>query len=421
MKTRLTVTILGVAIAAAPAAAQTPAPAAETPPAAPAEAAPAEPAPDAPVAEAAPAPEVATVEEAVAPEEPAASVEEEAAPAAAWYDSVLVNGFASVAYSFNAARPAGEANQLRVFDTDDGTINVDVIEVVVQKPAAAPGEAGFRVDLEAGSTIPGATASAGLFRDADGVAGDFDLQQAVVSYVGKVGKGLRLDVGKFVTHMGYELIEGYDGFNDNYSRSFLFGYAIPFTHTGAKVSYPLSDKISGMLMVANGWDVVKDNNDGKTVGAQLIGVFGPATAYLNYVGGPEQMANNSDWRHVLDVSAVFAATDELSLGVNADYGYEKIAGASATWSGAAAYAKYAITPEFSVAARGEVFDDGDGARTGVAQTLLEGTVSPSFKLGSNLVLRGDLRIDRSNEQSFMTDDSTSSHQLTVAVNAIGLL
>jgi hypothetical protein len=341
----------------------------------------------------------------------------ETTPDVHWYDTVSVNGFASVAYSYNAARPSDQGNQLRVFDTDDGTINVDVIEVVVQKAAAAPGEAGFRVDLVAGSTIPGATASAGLFRDADGVAGDFDLQQAVVSYVGDVGKGLRLDVGKFVTHMGYELIEGYDGFNDHYSRSILFGYAIPFTHTGAKLSYPLSDQITGMLMVANGWDVVKDNNDGKTVGAQLIGTFGPATAYLNYVGGPEQMANDSDFRHVIDVVAVVKATEALTLGVNGDVGFE----AGTSWSGTALYAKYDVTPGFALAARGEVFDDPDGVRTGTAQTLIEGTLSPSLKLGDNLVMRGDLRVDRSDQQSFMTSDATSSHQVTVAVNAIGLL
>jgi hypothetical protein len=419
MKTALSVAFLGLLGAVAPVAAQP----AETAPATVPEPPPAEEAPaaEAPVPEPEPTPEVvATTTESEATEEVAVSEE---APAPAWYDSVLVNGFASVAYSRNAGSPGDQANHLRVFDTDDDTINVDVIEVVVQKPAAAPGEAGFRVDLVAGSTIPGATASAGLFRDADGVSGDFDLQQAVVSYIGKVGDGLRLDVGKFVTHSGYELIEGYDGYNDQYSRSFLFGYAIPFTHTGAKLSYPLSPKVTGMLMVANGWDVVKDNNGGKTIGGQLIATVGPATGYLNYCGGPEQAGNDSNWRHLLDVVAVVKATDVITLGVNGDLGYETDAlpTGSATWAGAALYARWDATPVFALAARGELFDDKDGARTGTAQTVIEGTISPSVKLGKNLVLRGDLRVDRSDSQVFMTEDSTSSHQLTVALNAIGLL
>jgi len=59
--------------------------------------------------------------------------------------------------------------------------------------------------------------------------------------------------------MGYELIEGYDGYNDNYSRSILFGYAIPFTHTGVKASYAFSSKVAGMVEVVNGWDLLRDN------------------------------------------------------------------------------------------------------------------------------------------------------------------
>ena len=48
---------------------------------------------------------------------------------------------------------------------------------------------------------------------------------------------------------GYEVIDGYDGFNDNATRSFVFGYAIPFTHTGLKASYTFSDQVAGMLML----------------------------------------------------------------------------------------------------------------------------------------------------------------------------
>jgi len=396
-----------------------PAPAAEepapAPTAAPAPAMPAEPPVTASVAE--PAEEPVPVAE-------VAAVEAEAEPAAAWYDALSVNGFASVAYSFNANNPPEETNQLRVFDTDDGTNNVDVIELVVQKTASEPGQAGFRVDLTAGSSVPAAAASAGLFRDADGNAEDFDLQQAFVSYVGDVGRGLRLDVGKFVTHMGFELIEGYDGYNDHYSRSILFGYAIPFTHTGAKVSYPFSDKLSGMLMVANGWDNVKDNNSGKTIGAQLAAVIGPANAWLNYVGGPEQAGENGNFRHVVDAIVTVAPVDPITLGFNADLGWEKdavMAGQSAMWMGTALYAKWQATEAASLALRGEVFKDRDGVRTGAAQTLFETTLSPAIKLGDNIVLRGDLRYDRSNQESFMTSDGTARQQFTVALNALGIL
>ena len=71
------------------------------------------------------------------------------------------------------------------------------------------------------------------------------LQQAYLTAVLPVGAGLTVDVGKFVTHMGNEVIESKD--NWNYSRSFLFAYAIPYYHTGIRLTYPLASTLSGTL------------------------------------------------------------------------------------------------------------------------------------------------------------------------------
>ena len=55
--------------------------------------------------------------------------------------------------------------------------------------------------------------------------------------------------GKYATHMGYEVIGGYDGYNDNFSRGFIFGYGIPFTHTGLKATYAFNSKIAAMVSI----------------------------------------------------------------------------------------------------------------------------------------------------------------------------
>jgi len=424
MSSRTCWTMLGVLVLGAPALAMAQ-PAEPTPPPPAEEAAPAgETTPattDAPPAEVAQTGAVgvepATATTSVAPEE--------TPPETRWYDTLQVNAFASIAYSYNTNRPADDANQLRVFDTDDGSVNVDVVEVVVQKPASAPGEAGFRVDVVAGSTVPAAEASAGLFRDADGNAQDVDLQQGFVSYIAEIGDGLRIDAGKFVTHMGYEVIEGYDGYNDHYSRSLLFGYAIPFTHTGVKASYPITPQLTGMLTVVNGWDNVKDNNSGKTFGAMLNGVFGPATTYLCYIAGPEQENENGNWRQVLNAIVSVKPVEGVTVAVDADYGAEPeaVMTGDAQWYGAALYGKYELTPVVALAVRGEAFRDDDGARTGAAQTLYEATFTPTFKISDNFVLRGDLRFDKSNVESYVTDDEMdpSKQQLTIAINALGIL
>src|SRR5215510_5232066 len=132
--------------------------------------------------------------------------------AAPWWEQITLDGFVSTTYSYNFNRPADRINRFRVFDFDDNTFKIDVAELVVQKAVSGVGEAGFRIDLEAGGSIPRVSSATGLFRDSS-EAEDFDLQQAFVSYVAPVGRGLRFDFGKFVTHHGYEVIEGYDGYN----------------------------------------------------------------------------------------------------------------------------------------------------------------------------------------------------------------
>src|SRR6185436_13237563 len=189
----------------------------------------------------------------------------------------------------NFNRPASRTNQFRVFDQRDNTFTFDQFELVAQKAAAERGEAGFRADLSFGSSVPHVTASSGLFRDEDGSADDVDLQQAFGTWVAPLGQGLRLDLGKFITPHGYEVIDGYDGWNDNATRSFLFGYAIPFTHTGARASYAFSPQLSGMVMVVNGWDNAVDENRSKSVGAQVAVTPAPSfSIYLNGMYGPER-------------------------------------------------------------------------------------------------------------------------------------
>jgi hypothetical protein len=337
-----------------------------------------------------------------------------------WFDELAVNAFVSTAFQYNGNRPTTGANSYRVFDFNDNSFNLDVAELVVQIPVSKPNDAGFRVDFAAGNSIPQIT------KTQDQTAAQFDLQQAFASYIAPLGSGLRFDVGKFVTHMGYELIEGYDGYNDNYSRSILFGYAIPFTHTGVKASYAFSSKVSAMVEVVNGWDLLRDNNRSKSLGAQLtIAPVAPLTVLLGWVGGAELEDDNHAKRNVFDVVAIFKPTKALTLGVNGDYGTETGTsavnpGSDATWKGIAGYATLAVTSKFSVALRGETFHDEDGVRlgTGTRTTLSEGTLTPSYKFTEHVVLRGEVRFDKANQPILTRRAALSDKQTTIGANVI---
>ena len=355
-----------------------------------------------------------------APADSATSATAAAAALPKWFEELAVNAFVSTAYQYNSNRPTTGATSYRVFDFNDNSFNLDVAELVVQIAALKPNDAGFRVDFAAGNSIPQIT------KTQDQTAAQFDLQQAFASYIAPLGSGLRFDAGKFVTHMGYELIEGYDGYNDNYSRSILFGYAIPFTHTGVKASYAFSSKVAGMVEVVNGWDLLRDNNRSKSVGAQLtLTPVAPLTMFLNWIGGPELANDNHTKRSVFDVVAILKPTSALTLGVNGDYGTEDGTsavnpGSDATWKGIAGYATYALTSKFSVALRGETFRDEDGVRlgTGTNATLSEGTLTPAYKFTDHVLLRGEVRYDKANQPILTKRGTLADKQTTVGANVI---
>jgi hypothetical protein len=317
--------------------------------------------------------------------------------------------------------PTSRLNSYRVFDADDNTFNVDVAELVLQKTVAKTGDAGFRMDLEVGSAIPEKTQSYGL-----SVGRSADLQQAFLSYVAPLGSGMRLDFGKFITHLGTEVIEGYDGYDVNYTRSFVFNYAIPFTHTGVKASYAVSSALSATVMVVNGWDNAKDNNSGKSVGAQIILVpVSPVTLYLNYIGGPEKADTNGHVRNMYDVVASWKVLKALTLGVNGDYGVEKGAslvdpGKNAVWKGVAGYARVDVTSKLALALRGETFHDEGGTRLGVTApaTVGEFTFTPTYKVSDRFIVRSDLRFDSANAPLFVKNSGLSDKQTTISTNII---
>ncbi len=159
-------------------------------------------------------------------------------------------------YVFNTRDPRSQENDFRIFDHKANSFMLDLAQIRLQKEAPMGG-LGFKFKLSFGETAR-FIHSRGLGDTNDTV----DLTEAYVDYLAPLGKGLKVSFGKFVTMHGAEVIEAIDNFN--YSRSFLFNYAIPFTHTGFRVYYPFSDQFNVAAYLVNGWDNTNDNNRGKT-------------------------------------------------------------------------------------------------------------------------------------------------------------
>ncbi len=226
--------------------------------------------------------------------------------------------------------------------------------------------------------------------------------QASAQWQTQVGRGLLLEAGIFPSHIGMEAFQTKD--NWNYTRSWL-GELSPYYQTGLKLAYPLSTRWSAQLHVLNGWQLVGDNNRGKSVGGQLAYASDRFSVAFNGIAGPELPDNDDDVRLLGDVVATFKPTPSLSLGISLDAAREgPPAGDAATWQGIGLYARIA-PPESrtAFALRGEYYDDQDGAISGSAQTLKEVTATLEHRPVPRLILKLEGRWDRSSAPAFASD------------------
>jgi hypothetical protein len=321
-------------------------------------------------------------------------------------------------YTYNFRDPDSGVNEQRIFDQKANTFLLDLAQIQFLREAAKPGEVGYKLKFSAGETAK-FIHSAGLGNPGD----EFDLTEAYVNYVAPLGSGLKLQFGKFVTSPNFEVIEAKDNFN--YSRSFLFNYSIPFTHTGFSAGYAFSKFLNAAVYLLNGWDVTEDNNKGKTFGATVwVTPVDPIALTFNVLYGPEQNDNTSNNRFLFDWVGVYKATKSLTFALDIDYAHEKRdplkGGADSQWYGVAAYAKYEFTPKLSAALRAEYFHDKDGVRTGIAQELKEITFTPEYKLTNALLLRPEYRHDWSDQNAFDSGHGTldRKNQDTISVGIL---
>jgi hypothetical protein len=326
-----------------------------------------------------------------------------------FFRDVEVSGIVDGYYSFNNNK-VDMFTQGRAFDVRHNAFSLQLAKLTLQKANSKDSPLGFRVDLGAGETVDR------IISISDSSRNDATkhVMQAYASYVAPLGSGLTIDFGKLYTPVGAEVIETKDNFN--YSRGWLFAFG-PYYHAGLRVKYAFNDKAALSGFVFNGWDNIFENNvgenAGKTVGFQLG--LTPSKKFAltqTYLAGPEApLANVPDisardnWRHIADTVVTVYATDKLTLLGNFVYGSDaNNNGVRGYWNGFAGYFKYAFNNRFAFSPRFEVFNDRDGLRTGVAQTVKDITLTQELKLLNNFITRFEYRRDFSN-QNFFTNSA----------------
>jgi len=331
---------------------------------------------------------------------------------------ISVNGYIDAGYS-HADRniETGTGVSTRVFDSQNNSFALHQFGLSVSK---LPKEGfGGLVNVTVGSDAQV------IHSFPEGAGGSmFDVTQAYAQYS---GGPLTLIAGKFATLQGTEVI--WSPSNANVSRSILFG-AIPFTHTGVRATWALSDTVSLIAGVNNGWDQLTDRNRDKTVelGATLNPIKPLNIAISGYSGkepAPLPTSASSGTRTSINATGSYSITDAISVGaevlsVSQDVPVGGGATTSVKYTGVAGYGSYTFTRKLRGALRVENFDDKDGAKFGVAGTKYrEVTATGAYLAADNFEARAELRRDQASNQVFRDYQGAPSNTLmTIALQGL---
>jgi hypothetical protein len=259
--------------------------------------------------------------------------------------------------------------------------------------------------------------------DSTGEAGtEIEIDNLLLSFVPAGATNLALNFGKIDLPIGFERDD--EPLNFLVSPSFNFELARPVKMVGLNGSWRASPRLAVDAFLFNGWDTDLDANHGKTGGTRLEFLPRPGvTLGVGGLYGSEGEAGESNNRYLLTLDYAVQPSWDWVIAGEANYGGDHGVlpdGSDAQWGGAMVTLLHRLSPRWGVAARAEVFRDGDGARTGATQTLESYSIAPLYSLGvgregifanvqhttvriPRLQLRGELRVNHSSEAFFDTD------------------
>lgn len=344
---------------------------------------------------------------------------------------IAVTGYVDAAYTYYSIDPDDQQALLNYFDDRQSTFGVKQAGLTI---SSLPKEGfGALVNVTAGSDAD----KIHSFGGSD--SSNFDLTQAYVQYA--TGP-LTFMGGKFNTLAGAEVIAPTG--NTNISRSIAFLYALPFTHTGVRVAYAPMDGLTLYAGVNNGWDQQDDMNSDKT--GELGVIWSPTSAITwaaSIYSGNETIEDGlgdvqNTNRFLFDTVLTIKATDALTFVLNYDMGSQEDAITDSSgdlddgeWTAIIAYANYQINEQWRVSLRGEQFDDKDGVRIGLADLNPESssfgelsakttaaTLTVGYAAADNFEIRGEVRMDKTEEDALVDDDKADDSQTYFAVEAL---
>lgn len=302
----------------------------------------------------------------------------------------------------------------RLYGRRNDEFSLDMFQLGLDRiPAADRRDAGFSVRLNVGSS---ATPLRPLGFD---IGQDADLTVATAMLSTPVGDGrLVATGGRMTTLLGYEVVES--PYNPNVSVGYQYIFVEDFTGTGLDAQWIPSSRWAARARITNGWDVLDDNNRGKTGFARLDFYPGDGTSIaLSGYYGPEQPDNGENIRSGVELMGG-TRLGIAALQAQVDYGHEE--GIDAEWWAGGLWATLWPGEKVSLALRADVLDDKDGARTSGAlafpvntgQTVGSLTATLALRTWPRALIRPEVRWDSSSIDAFDGESDAFSFALDLS-------
>jgi hypothetical protein len=206
---------------------------------------------------------------------------------------IKLSGYVDAGYSYNFTGAAnGTYDVTGRFGSDTaakGDFNLYAVKLALEKAMTSENkaQAGFRTDVMIGEDANFLINRNPVFNlnEQNQNSNQLFLEQAYVSIRAPVGNGWDFKVGKFVSILGYEVIERPANMNVTYG---LLWQQMPLYYTGVLSSYKFDDYIDAKLGVVNGSQT--DNNTTTDLGGDGCAVL--AGLNVTAPGGNANWSNN---------------------------------------------------------------------------------------------------------------------------------
>ena len=327
--------------------------------------------------------------------------------------NVGIGGYVDSYYGYNFNKPAKGTNPYFVSSARDNELTINLAYVDLR----------YRSTYMRARFVPGF----GTYMDANYINEPGSLKNMVEANVGilvSAKKKIWVDAGVMGSPYTNESAISKDHLM--YTRSFAPEY-VPYFITGVKLSIPVTRKLNAYFYLINGWQVIRDNNKGKSLGTQLE--YRPNNTMLfnwNTYVGDERSSNNPDFRmrYFSDLYWIYNSGKKWSATSCVYMGFQERAGASvATWWQANFIGKYAFTEDISLSARIEHFYDPAGiivppitSATGFRTTSYG--LCANFHLHKQALFRLEARRFLSMEDVYLDEANNSTAGSTLLVGSL---